>query len=311
MPIVHDWSSLQQVLERPDGRKCAIVVQGGAMRAIYSMAALFGLEELGYGQSFQQAYGSSAGGINLAYMLAGQAKDGTEVFLNHISNWRFVSFWRLWKLVDIDFMVDDVVRHTKKLNLDRVRNSKTELHVYCTDTQTGHAADFTNRRADVDFLEVIRATAAMPYLYHRKVPLPGGTYVDGGVAEYLPLQRAIADGCTDIVVIATKQAGGRRRGLGPALSFGARLLAGGFSSEFMTRMLSEDRNYNQACDIIEGIEEVSCNVYPLFPSNLRKLVSRTTTDRGKLIECAMMARNDVRAKFGVAASQVDPFSPRP
>src|SRR5438477_4680687 len=77
-----------------DGRKVALIVEGGAMRGVISCAALMGLEELGLTDAFDEVYGASAGAMNAAYFLAGQAGYATPIYYQKINNTRFIR--RLW-----------------------------------------------------------------------------------------------------------------------------------------------------------------------------------------------------------------------
>src|SRR5215468_5349889 len=92
-----------------DGRKTALIVEGGAMRGVISCAALMGLEELGMTEVFDEVYGASAGAVNAAYFLAGQAGYATTIYYQKINNTRFIR--RLWHrtIVDIDGLFDSII----------------------------------------------------------------------------------------------------------------------------------------------------------------------------------------------------------
>ena len=68
---------LKEGREPADGRKVALIVECGAMRGVISCAALMALEELGMTDVFDEVYGASAGAVNAAYFLAGQAAYAT------------------------------------------------------------------------------------------------------------------------------------------------------------------------------------------------------------------------------------------
>lgn len=57
----------------------------------------------------------------------------------------------------------------------------------------------------VEIYEEIRGTSALPLLYDRPVLVNNRYYIDGGVADNLPLDIAIRLKCTDIVVVMTQQ----------------------------------------------------------------------------------------------------------
>src|ERR1043166_4327319 len=93
-----------------DGRKVGLVVEGGAMRGVISCAALMALEELGLTEAFDEVYGASAGAVNAAYFLAGQAAWATTIYYQKINNTRFIRrFWHR-KIVDIDDLFDCIIK---------------------------------------------------------------------------------------------------------------------------------------------------------------------------------------------------------
>src|SRR5881409_3801152 len=79
---------IKQGRKPADGRKVALIVEGGAMRGVISCAALMGLEELGMTEAFDEVYGASAGAVNAAYFLARQAAYATTAYYQKINNTR-------------------------------------------------------------------------------------------------------------------------------------------------------------------------------------------------------------------------------
>jgi predicted acylesterase/phospholipase RssA len=102
--------------EASDGRKIGLIVEGGAMRGIISCASLMALEEIGMTNVFDEVYGASAGAVNAAYFLAGQANYATSIYYQKINNTRFLR--RLWhrKVVDIDDLFDSIIAGDRPLH---------------------------------------------------------------------------------------------------------------------------------------------------------------------------------------------------
>src|SRR5207244_6580405 len=117
---------LKQGREPMDGRKVALIVEGGAMRGVISCAALMGLEELGMTEVFDEVYGASAGAVNAAYFLARQAAYATTIYYQKINNTRFIR--RLWqrKIVDIDGLFDSIIAGKQPLRIDGVLCSRSQ-----------------------------------------------------------------------------------------------------------------------------------------------------------------------------------------
>src|SRR5215469_17428591 len=76
---------------REDDFKIALAIEGGAMRGVVSAGMLAGLEYLGLLPAFDVIYGTSAGAINGAYFVAGQAACGASIYYEDISDAQFMS----------------------------------------------------------------------------------------------------------------------------------------------------------------------------------------------------------------------------
>jgi predicted patatin/cPLA2 family phospholipase len=87
----------------------------------------------------------------------------------------------------------------------------TPLPIVATDVRSGQAAQLSSRDESIDLLAALKASAAVPVLYHRTVAVNGSRYVDGGLVDPVPIERALADGCTDILVVLTVSKSYRER----------------------------------------------------------------------------------------------------
>jgi predicted patatin/cPLA2 family phospholipase len=269
------------------------MVQGGGLRGVYSLGALAALEKAGLTDSFDLVVGSSAGAINAAYFLAGQAQDAIQLYTDYLSNRNFVNFARIWKIVDIDYMVDVVLKRVLPLDVDALRKSPSVLQVVLTDAETALPKVITNRDEEYDFYEVIRATSALPSLYNKKVRVGLAAYIDGGFAEALPLPRALEIDPELVVAVVTRLPGYRRSEHGVGYRLIARMLARGQSDAVKGLLGKPDSAFNTAMQNLEDGQADGSRVIAVFPSDASKLISRTTSDRDKLLACAEMGRQDM------------------
>jgi len=152
---------------REDGRVFGLVLQGGGMRAVYSAAALATLIGYDLSDAFDHVIGASAGAMNGAYFIAGQA-EAVDVYKKDLITKDFVNLRRNDKRVDIDFLVDSVLKRKHPLNVQKLLRSPTTLHVVLTDAETGKKKVISNHRHFLKIYEELRATAAMPILYDKR-----------------------------------------------------------------------------------------------------------------------------------------------
>jgi predicted patatin/cPLA2 family phospholipase len=265
------------------------------MRAIYSMAALAVLEDLDLRNAFSMVLGSSAGVLNSAYFLAGQARESISIYTDGLSNRRFFTPWRLWKMIDVDRMVNVTLKRHHPIDEEALLTAPP-LHAVLTDAETAAARVFCQHDRDLDIYEIFRATVAIPLLYNRKIALGENRYVDGGIADLLPLSAARELGATEAVVLVTRMVGHRKNASNPMFRAFTQAFPVRQSSAVRMRMYEANPTYNRTMEELESEHELDPRVtWTLWPTDLGQLVTRTTTDRGRLLMSAARAEADTIA----------------
>jgi predicted patatin/cPLA2 family phospholipase len=197
-----------------DGASIALCVEGGAMRGVVSAGMVSGLEELGLVNAFDAVYGSSAGAVNAAYFLAGQARMGTAIYYEDINTRHFIDLWRTFRgrpIVNLGFLLDEVSMKRKILDTARVLASPTPLAVLATDAETAEAAVFRGFQDGADLLMAMRAGSTMPVTAGHPCEYRGRRYLDASLSEPIPVPSAEADNHTHILVLLTRPSGETRR----------------------------------------------------------------------------------------------------
>ena len=197
-----------------DGARVALCVEGGAMRGVISAGMVSALEALGMTDAFDAVYGSSAGAINAAYFLAGQARLGTTIYYEDINNRQFIDLFRPLRgrpIVNLAFLLDDVVEHRKRLDVGALLAAASPLTVLATDVQARAARPLRGFRDRSHAISALRASATMPVVAGPPVEYDGRAFLDASITEPIPVPTAEADGCTHAVALLTRAAGMRPR----------------------------------------------------------------------------------------------------
>jgi predicted patatin/cPLA2 family phospholipase len=189
-----------------DGRKLGLIIEGGAMRGVYSSGADIALEEAGLTGSFDAVYGSSAGALNAAYFLSGQAALGATIYYEDLNNTTFINYMRPTRILNLDYLFEDIIGHRKRLDVEAVLASPTRFHIALTDAESGEGRLVEAGAGEFDLLATLRASATHPLLSEPHLQIGAHRYFDGGLVKLLPLQDAIDHGCTDLLVILTRPA---------------------------------------------------------------------------------------------------------
>lgn len=276
--------------------KPALVVQGGGMRGIYSIGALAALEDAGLRDAFSVVVGSSAGAINGAYFLARQANAALRIYLEDLTHPRFINPKRLWRVVDVDYLVDDVLKRRRPLDFEALHAAPADLRIVLTDADTAEAV-VVSSRDDHDLHEVLRATAALPALYNKRIQLAGlngRRFIDGGIVAPVPVDQALALGAREAVVVMTRSFDFKQDDLSAPMRMLGRFLARGqapFVKDNISRPSEAYAELLARLKVESSLEQRS--TWTVAPSVIP--VARTTNEAGVLEATAELGRSDMLA----------------
>jgi predicted patatin/cPLA2 family phospholipase len=198
-----------------DGNRLGLVVEGGAMRGVYSAGSLLGLHAMGASSAFDDVYATSAGAVNAAYFLSGKGELGADAYYRVLADGRFLDWKRPWKLVDIDFLVDEVFTRLRPMQVDAVLASRSRFWIAVDDFATSRTLLLSAQTAGYPLFALLKAAVALPIGYNRLVPLGPILGFDAGLSNPFPLRDAVAHGCTHILVLLSRAAGHRSKPYAP------------------------------------------------------------------------------------------------
>ncbi|EGR3109891.1 patatin-like phospholipase family protein [Vibrio parahaemolyticus] len=233
-------------MERVGSR--ALIVEGGAMRGVFSCGILDHFLAADF-SPFDSFWGVSAGASNLAAYLAKMPGRNLKIYLDYSLRNEFITPSQLIRggnVMDLDWMWQVTL---EELGIDKevLAADPRPFFLVVTRQDTGQAEYLT---PDVDMLaETMKASSALPVLYRNGVLLNGTRYVDGGVADALPITEAIKRGATKIMVLRSQIASYRK----PRSKFSAitkRMLKE--TPALIEPMLTRDVRYNQTLELINN-----------------------------------------------------------
>ncbi len=183
--------------------KKGLVLEGGAMRGLFTAGVIDVFLEQGI--TFDGAIGVSAGacfGCNYKSGQIGRAIRYNERFCR---DKRYCSFHSLMKTGDLfgaEFCYHTIPEELDVFDVEAFHNNPMEFYLTCTDMETGKAV-YKPCLPGEDYLEWMRASASMP-LAANIVEMENGKYLDGGIADSIPLRQFESMGYEKNVVILTQ-----------------------------------------------------------------------------------------------------------
>lgn len=197
--------------ERRDPCRLALLIEGGSSRSAYSSGMVVAVEELGLATVFDAVYGVSGGALNGAWLLCGRAGQVMDTWWNREVMRGVIAPRRALRgrpVVDTDFLVNTVYVDIVPMGFGAILANPITFHPIATDTSTGEPVDLAPFIHDeVTLRSALRASTGMPVLAGPPVPLAGREFIDGGLAEMVPVRTALAQGATHAVVLRTRRPG--------------------------------------------------------------------------------------------------------
>lgn len=108
-------------------------------------------------------------------------------------------------IFNAEFAYHIVPRDYDIFDIEAFDNSPMEYYVVCTDVESGEAVYRKSMKGGDELYEWIRASSSMPVV-SRIVEIDGGRYLDGGVADSIPLEYFQGIGYERNVVVLTQPA---------------------------------------------------------------------------------------------------------
>lgn len=186
--------------------QAGLVLEGGGMKGVYTAGVLdFFLDK---GLSFSSVYGVSAGACHMCSFLSNQRGRALDISIDYLDSRKYCSVQSLLTTGDLFnvnmayHLIPDYLNPYDYQAFDRYEGRACAV---VTNIVTGEAEYFRIRDMKEDIIAV-RASASLP-LVSRNVRIGEGLYLDGGIADAIPIRKSILDGNRKNVVILTKEEG--------------------------------------------------------------------------------------------------------
>jgi predicted patatin/cPLA2 family phospholipase len=195
-------------LNRTDGARLGLAIDGGAMRGIVSASMLVALEDFGFANAFDVVYGCSIGAINGAYFLAGSgAWYPASIYHDDLTTRKFLDMRKLLMgrpPLDLDYAFKVVLDQIKPLDYQRVVDSRIPLRIAITLVDEARTLVPHGLRSGRELKAALMAGAWLPLGMRGTATFRGQRALDGGLLAAMPFWLAEADGCTHILSLSTR-----------------------------------------------------------------------------------------------------------
>ena len=191
--------------------KRGLVMEGGAMRGMFTAGVIDVMMEQGI--EFDGAVGVSAGaafGCNYKSKQIGRVIRYNTRFCRDKRYGGFRVLLKEGNFYSRKFCYEEVPLKYDLFDYDTYEQNPMEFYVVCTDVDTGEAVHHQYENRQDHGLEWIRASASMP-LVSQMVEIDGRRYLDGALADSIPVTFFESIGYDRNVVILTQPLGFRKK----------------------------------------------------------------------------------------------------
>ena len=192
-----------QMEEVKKSMKIGLVLEGGAMRGMYTAGVLDTFLDKDFW--VDGIISVSAGALFGVNYPSRQKERAIRYNKKFISDKRYISFKSLvstGNIVNKDFAFYEVPFKYDVFDNKTFKESDIDFYVAVTNLQTAQA-EYVKLIDPLAQMEVLRATSAMPYV-SRPVEIGGIPYLDGAIADSIPVEQMQKLGYDKIIVILTR-----------------------------------------------------------------------------------------------------------
>ncbi len=186
--------------------QAGLILEGGGMKGAYTSGVLdYFLEK---DLEFSSCYGVSAGAVNLCSFLSKQKKRGFKSLTEYMGNSRYCGLYSLitdGNIINSQFGYDLIPNYLLPFDRETYDKYTGKAYAVVTNIVTGEP-EYLSIKKMPKGLKIVQASTALPLMF-QTVEIDGNLYLDGGIADSIPIRKSILDGNRKNVIILTKEEG--------------------------------------------------------------------------------------------------------
>ncbi len=266
--------------------KTGLVLEGGAMRGVYTAGVLDVFMENDI--SFDGIIGVSAGalfGVNFLSKQIGRVIRYNKKFNKDKRYMSMKSFFKTGNFINADYAYGTVPFELDVFDDETYKDSEVPFYAIMTNIETGKP-EYVQIKSVFEQMDYLRASGSMPFL-SKPVEINNKLYLDGAVTDSIPYDFMLKNGYDSLVVILTKPENYIKKPMPKVMT---NLFYQKDYPKFAKRIRDRHKMYNAQMQRLNELEKEKV-VKVIRPSQLIK-VSRVERDSEKLQNLYMLGRSD-------------------
>lgn len=184
--------------------KTGLILEGGAMRGMFTCGVIDVMMENGI--AFDGAVGVSAGAAFGCNYKSGQIGRGIRYNMRFCADKRYCGVHSLLtsgNIYNAEFCYHEIPEKYDPFDFEACQTNPMDFYVVCTDVESGEAVYHKYEGREDEGFDWIRASASMPVV-SKMVEIEGHKYLDGALADSIPVKFFEREGYDRNVVILTR-----------------------------------------------------------------------------------------------------------
>ncbi|MBR1470194.1 MAG: patatin family protein [Lachnospiraceae bacterium] len=273
--------------------QAGLVLEGGGMRGLYTAGILdFFMEK---GLQFASCYGVSAGACHLSSYMSDQQGRAYRISIDYLKDPDYCgtrTFLKTGDFFGVDYCYNRIPNELNPYDYDAAANYPGNCYAVATNIETGRA-EYLPLKDLRDDITAIQASASLPLL-SRNVEFHEKLYLDGGMADSIPIRRSQKDGNAKNVIVLTRPADYRKKPLSVANLQAMRIKYKKYPMVIRT-MQRRHLVYNRTLAYIQKLEAEGC-AFVFRPEKLVK-IDRIEKDTNKLKVLYLQGYHDAAINY--------------
>jgi predicted patatin/cPLA2 family phospholipase len=273
-------------------KNTSLILEGGGLRGIYTGGVLeFLMKKNIY---FPYVIGVSMGACNAANYVSKQIERNRVVSISFVNDPRYLSYRRLLthgELFGMDFIFKTIPEEIVPFDYTTFAANPQKCITTVTDCVSGEAVYFEKSQVGKDYFSLLQASSSLPMI-SKPVEYNGRIYMDGGMADSIPIEKSIADGNKKHLVILTQPAEYRKK---PQI--GVSLVRKKYPRFTGLARALEERHlrYNESLDLVEKLRKEK-KAFVIRP-RMKIRAARVERNKTKLYAAYDMGYRDAEDAF--------------
>lgn len=190
--------------------RTGLVLEGGGMRGIFTIGVLDNFMDRGI--KFPYIIGVSAGACNALSYISGQRGRAKYTNTELLAERKYIGFKYLLtkrNIMDFDLLFHELPEKIYPYDYDALARSSERFEVVTTSCITGKACYLQEKNDPKRVIDLVKASSSLPFVCPISY-VDGEPMLDGGIADSIPIERALSQGFDNNLVVLTRNIGYRK-----------------------------------------------------------------------------------------------------